>query len=256
MADADLRRALLRGRLERPVPPEPGQGPDRPVGRVRPAHPDRLRRRPRAGPGRGRPGRRPGRAPGRPAGAVRRHPAGAGQHLDDDQRPGPVAAGAVPGGGRRTGRRHHPAGRHHPERHHQGVPVPRHLYLPARSFGPADHRPDRLHGDRDAAVEPGQRVRLPPPGGGGHAGPGDRLRPRHRDHHPGRRARARPGRAAGRGGGADLVLRQRRGPVRRGDVQAAGLRPPLGLHHRRSATGSKTPGGAASATACRSTRSA
>ena len=64
LADADLRRALVRAGIQRAVPPEPGQGPDRPVGGVRPAHPDRVRRRPRPGPRRGRPGRRPGRAPG------------------------------------------------------------------------------------------------------------------------------------------------------------------------------------------------
>ena len=242
-------------RVQRALPPEPGQGPDRPVGGVRPAHPDRVRRRPRAGPRRDRPGRRAGRAPGRHAGAVRRHPAGAEQHLDDDQRHGHVAAGAVPGGRRGAGRRHRQAGRHHPERHHQGVPVPRHLHLPARSLDPADHRPDRLHGDRDAQVEPGQRVQLPPPGGGGHTGPGDRLRAGHRDHHPGRRpGLGSPGGADGRGRRADLLLRERRGPVRRGDVQDAGLRPALGRRSPGSGTGSPIPGCAASGTACRSTR--
>ena len=44
--------------VQRALPRQPGQGPDRPVDRLRPAHPDRLRRRPRAGPRRGRQGRR------------------------------------------------------------------------------------------------------------------------------------------------------------------------------------------------------
>ena len=56
-------------RVERAVPAQPRQGADRPVGRLRPAHPDRLRPRPRAGPRRGRQGRRAGRAPRRHAGA-------------------------------------------------------------------------------------------------------------------------------------------------------------------------------------------
>ena len=181
LADADLRRALVRAGIQRAVPPEPGQGPDRPVGGVRPAHPDRVRRRPRAGPRRGRPGRRPGRAPGRHAGPVRRHPARADEHLDDDQRHGHVAAGALPGRRRGAGRGHRQADRHHAERHHQGVPLPRHVHLPARALGAPDHRPDRLHRGPHAQVEPDQRVQLPPAGGRGHPGPGDRLRAVHRD---------------------------------------------------------------------------
>ena len=61
LGDADVRRPLLGGRVQRALPAQPGQGPDRPLGRLRPADPDRLRPRPRAGPRRGRQGRRPGR---------------------------------------------------------------------------------------------------------------------------------------------------------------------------------------------------
>ena len=82
---------------------------------------------------RGRPGRRPGRALGRHARPVRRHPAGADQHLDDDQRHGHVAAGAVPDCRRGAGRGHRQADRHDAERHHQGVPLPRHVHSWPRS---------------------------------------------------------------------------------------------------------------------------
>jgi len=40
LADADLCRAFVREGVQRALPPEPGQGADRPVGGVRPADPD------------------------------------------------------------------------------------------------------------------------------------------------------------------------------------------------------------------------
>ena len=57
------------------------------------------------------------------------------------------------------------------------------------------------------------------------------------------------------GGRLDRVLRERRHPLRRGDLQDAGLHPDVGPHRRSSATASPTPRPAASATACRSTAS-
>ena len=102
---AHVRRSLQRRGQQRAVPDQPGQGPDRPVGRLRPAHPDRLRPGPSARPRRGRQGRRPDPPRRRHAGAVRRDPAGRDEHLDDDQRDGDVAAGALPGRGRGAGRR-------------------------------------------------------------------------------------------------------------------------------------------------------
>ena len=64
-----------------------------------------------------------------------------------------MAARALPGRRRgagrrraRTRRRGARAGRHDPERHHQGVPVARHVRLPARAVAAADHRHDRVHG--------------------------------------------------------------------------------------------------------------
>ena len=81
--------------VERALPAQPGQGPDRPLGRLRPADADRLRRRPRARARRGRQGRRAGRAQGRHARAAGRHPARRDEHVDDDQRDRGVAAGAL-----------------------------------------------------------------------------------------------------------------------------------------------------------------
>ena len=96
LADAHVLRALVGARVQRALPHQPGQGPDRPVGRVRPPDPDRLRPRPPAGPGRGRQGRRAGAPPRRDADAVRRHPARRDEHVDDDQRHRDVAARHVP----------------------------------------------------------------------------------------------------------------------------------------------------------------
>ena len=50
------------------------------------------------------------------------------------------------------------AGRYHAERHHQGVPLARHVRVPARPVAAADHRHDRLHGAPRAPVESDQRV--------------------------------------------------------------------------------------------------
>ncbi len=68
-----------------------------------------------------------------------------------------------------------------------------------------------------------------------------------------RASRRRRGDAARRR--ADLVLRQRGGPVHRGDVQAPRVRRALGPAARASATASPTRSSGAFVTACRSTRS-
>ena len=80
---------------------------------------------------------------------------------------------------------------HHTERHHQGIPVARHLHLPARSIDAADQRHDRVQRRRDAALEPDQHLLVPPAGGGRDAGAGDRLRDGERAGRARRRARAR-----------------------------------------------------------------
>ena len=237
--DADVRGALDGRALERAVPPQPREGADGAVGRLRPADPDGLRRRPRARARRGRQGRRAGRPQGRHAGAARGHPARPHEHVDDDQRDGGVAARALHrrrGGGRRRRRR---APGHDAERHHQGVPLARDLRLPARAVPAADRRHRRLHGRARPALEPGQHLLLPPAGGGRDAGAGDRLRDGHGDRGARRGAPARRRGADGRGLRPHLLLRQRRRALRRGAREAArdgravgGARPRALRRHR------------------------
>ena len=108
---------------------------------------------------------------------------------------------------------------------------------------------------RDPELEPHQRLLLPPAGGRGDAGAGDRLRPVHRDRRPRRGQGPRPG-GRGRlpqGLRPDLVLRQRRRPVRRGAREAAGDGRDVGVDRARTATASPTRSSCGCATASRST---
>ena len=144
---------LDRGRFQRALPRQPRQGADGPLGRLRPADADGLRPGPRAGEGRGRQGRRVHRASRRHAGPLRGHPARHHEHVDDDQRDGALAAGALR---RRRGRAGRAARRppgHDAERHHQGVSLARHLRVPARALHAADPRRDPVHHVRDAEME-------------------------------------------------------------------------------------------------------
>ncbi len=229
LGDAHLRGPFRCPPLERALPPQPGKGADRALGRLRPADPDRLRPRPRPRPRRGRQGRRLDRPQGRHAPALRRDPAGRDEHLDDDQRHRRLAA--RPLHRRRRGERRRPrqAQGDDPERHHQGVPLARHLRLPARALDAADRRHGRLHGQRGAELEPDQHLQLPPAGGRGDAGAGDRLRALHRDRRARRGEGPRPGRRRRLPEGLrpHLLLRQRRHPPGRGDRQAAGDGPAL-----------------------------
>ena len=95
--------------------------------------------------GRGRQGRRVDRPSRRHAGAVRRHPARRDEHLDDDQRHGRLAAGALCRRRRRAGRAARRAAGHHAERHHQGIPLARHLCVPARALHAAGQGRDPVH---------------------------------------------------------------------------------------------------------------
>ena len=75
------------------------------------------------------------------------------------------------------------------------------------------------------------------------AGAGDRLLAGHRDRRARRRARLGPGRARAVPAGVrlDLVLRQRRHPLRRGDLQDARVHRACGTASASSATASPTP---------------
>ena len=97
---------------------------------------------------------------------------------------------------------------------------------------PADRRHDRVLPAVDPEVEPDERVQLPPAGGRGDAGAGAGLLARHRHRRARRGARVGPGR---RGPllervRLDLVLRELRHPLRRGDRQDAGLHQDVGAH--------------------------
>ena len=240
LAVSHLCRAQLGPGQQRALPHQPRARADRPLGRVRPADPDRLRQRPPAGRRRGRQGRRADHLAQRHGDPVRRHPARADEHLDDHQRHRPLAALALHRGGPAAGRRRQEAAGHGPERHHQGISVARDLHLPAQALDAADHRRDRLHLRRAAEMEPDQRLQLPPAGGRGHAGAGAGLRAGDRRGRAGRDPRRRPG-ARGRfrqGGRPDQLLRQCRHPLRHRAVQDARLRRAVGrdlpraLRHR------------------------
>ena len=129
----------------------------------------------------------------------------------------------------------------------------RDLHLPARPEPAPDRRHDRVHRAPRAQVEPDQRVQLPPAGGGRDAGAGDRLRAGHRHRRARRRARLGQDRRrrAARRRRPHLLLRQRRHPLRRGDVQDAGLHRAVGPHLPRALRGRRPASCAASATACR-----
>ena len=85
----------------------------------------------------------------------------------------------------------------------------------------ADRGHGRLHGRARPEVEPDQHLLLPPAGGRGDPGAGDRLRALDRDRGARRGAGTRPAGAHGRGLRPDLLLRQRRRALRRGARQAA-----------------------------------
>ncbi len=141
----------------------------------------------------GRQGRRGDRLPGGHGGAVPGHPAGAGQHLHDDQRHGghPARACTSPWP-RSRGSPGTQLDRHDPERHPEGVHRPGDLHLPAGPLDAAHHRHLRLLRGRDAPLEHHQHQRLPHPRGGLDGGPGGRLHPR-RTASPTWRRRSAPG---------------------------------------------------------------
>ena len=78
----------------------------------------------------------------------------------------PVVAGAVYRGGGRAGRRCQPVERHGAERPYQGIPVARHLYLPAPALYADDYRCRGLYARASAQMEPDECLFLPPARGG------------------------------------------------------------------------------------------
>ena len=159
----------------------------------------------------------------------------------------------------RRGERRRPrqAQGHHPERHHQGVPVARHLRLPARALDAPDRRHGRLHRQRDAQLEPDQRLQLPPAGGGRHPGAGDRLRALDRDRRPrrdqgprpGGRARTSPRSSAGSPSSSTPASGSSR------STRSSARWASSGSRSGATATASPSPSSCACATASRSTRS-
>ena len=105
MDDPPICRLLDGGGFQRLLPAQPRRRAEGPVGRLRPAHPSRLRFRQSAHRRRRRHGRGRHRFDLRHAHAVRRHPARRDQRVDDHERRRAAGAGALRRGGGGTGRR-------------------------------------------------------------------------------------------------------------------------------------------------------
>ncbi|CAG6395573.1 hypothetical protein SCOCK_330084 [Actinacidiphila cocklensis] len=202
--DAPVRRLRHRLGVQRALQAADRQRHHGPVGRLRPAHPDgpRLGRAHRAR--RGRQGRRRHRLDRRHAGALRRHPAGQGVHVDDDQRARRAAAAALPARRRGAGSVRRPADRHDPERRAEGVHRAGHVHLPAEAVAAADRGHLRVLQGRDPEVEHHFDLRLPHGGSRRLTGAGDRLHARRRNRIRAHRGRRRYG--CGRFRSAAVVL--------------------------------------------------
>ena len=223
MADADLLGPLHGQGVERAVPHEPRQGADRSLDRLRLAHSNRLRPRLADGVGRSRKGRRSGRTRGPHAHSARWHSARSDEHVDDHQRDRRVAARAVRGQRRRSRCSARRVARNHAERHRQGIPVARHVHLPADSVASSHRRHGRVVRQQHAQVESHERLLVPPPRGRSDSRSGDRVLVGHSRRSSRRRARLRPGssRAVRSGLRIHLVLRERRHSLRGRDLQDA-----------------------------------
>ena len=180
--DPPVRGLRLGGGDERAFPLPARARPDRPLGRVRPADPARLRLGRPCREGRGRPHRRRHRLDRGHARRLRRHPARPGLDVDDDQRARRALLLLYELAAEEQGVPGEQAPRHRPERHPQGVHRPRELHLPAAAVD-ADHdRPLRLLRGAAAALQHDLHLRVPHPRGGLDGGPGACLhgRERHR----------------------------------------------------------------------------
>ena len=184
-------------------------------------------------------------------------PLGRGQHLDDDQRPGDVAARALRRRGGRAGRgRAQLAGTTQNDIVKEYLSRGTYVFPPAPSMRlitdmiawsvakPPEWNPINICSyhlqEAGATRSRSWRTRCPPA-----IAVLDSVRDSGQVPPGGVRRRRR----------ADLVLRQRGPAVRRGDVQDAGLGPALGRDHPRALRGHRRQGPRACATASRSTRS-
>ena len=142
--DAPVRRLRLGDGVQRALQVPARAWLHRAVDGLRPADPAGPGLRRPALPRRGRPDRGLDRHARRHAHRLRGDPARRDLHVDDDQRAGDGAAGAVLAGRRGAGL---PAGRaagNDPERRAQGVHRARELHLPARGHDAADDRSLRI----------------------------------------------------------------------------------------------------------------
>ena len=227
--------------------------------RLRPADADRLRPRPSARRGRGREGRRPGRAPRRHARALRRDPDREDEHVDDNQRDGAVAPRALRRArrGARTSTVKLLSGTTQNDILKEYLSRGTFIFPPAtRSASPAiviayavdaipEWNPINIcsYHLQEAGATPVQELAYA-------LTTAICVLDTVKDRLGAQAAEVMP-----RVGGADLVLRQRGGPVHRGDVQAPRVRRALGPAPRRALRRHRREARAASATACRSTRS-
>ncbi len=234
---------------------EPGEGPDGPVGRLRPPDPDRLRPRPSVlARGEVGQGRRPGAAPRRDADPLRRDPARGHEHVDDDQRHRDVADRACTSPWpRSSGVDRTVLCRHDAERHRQGVPVPGNVHLRSRAEPPAHRRPHHPHRQARSPVEPDQRLPVPPAGSRRDAGAGAGLRAGDRGRGARRGARLGPGRPRRLPRRSSAASRSSSTPASASSRRCARCAPSraVGPHLPRALRRDRTRSCAGSATACR-----
>ena len=236
---------------------EPGQGPDRPVDRLRPA-----RRRPATTPTTSsraaRSARSACRSPTR-ATCTRCWTASRSTTMNTSMTINATAAWLLAlyiVTAEENGVDPARAPGHDAERHHQGVPGPRDLRVPARPVDAADRRHGRLHGRPRSRS--GTRSTSAPTTCRRRARRRSRRSPTRcptRSPCSTRSASASTEDADGQGLRPHLVLRQRRRALRRGARQAARDGRPVGGARPRALRRRPTPSSCASATACRSTRS-
>ena len=236
MDDAHLLRPLHCGCIQRAVPHQLGKGSNGSVHRFRPADTDGLRPGSRARTRRSGQGGCTRRAPRPHADAPRRHSTGRDEHVDDDQCHCRLVACALRRQRQRTRRHLTTTAGHHPKRHREGIPLARNVHLPAAALQASDRRHDCLVLHQRTEVEPDERVLVSLAGSGCYAGSGSGVLARQCHRHPRCSARKRPGtrRKVSRGIRFDVILRKRRNPFRRGDVQDARLHPTVGAHRPRA----------------------